>query len=142
MSRASVSSGGKESGRIDKGLLVFLGVAVGDGDVDVDFMVRKIAGLRVFKDDEGKMNLDLKESGGSILMISQFTLLGDARRGNRPSYGEAAAPEEARKLYEACMDGLRKTGLTVSGGVFQTHMDIDCLHDGPVTILLDSRKTF
>ena len=135
---ASVSVGGREVGRIGPGLLVFLGVAQGDGESEVEWMVNKVVNLRVFPDDEGKMNLSALDKGYSLLVISQFTLLGDCRKGNRPNFMNAAPPEEADRLYE-----LFKTRaaahLEVASGEFGAMMTIDAANDGPVTIIIESR---
>jgi D-tyrosyl-tRNA(Tyr) deacylase len=123
---------------IPAGLLVYLGIARGDRREDAAYLAEKIAGLRIFDDSEGKMNLSVKDAGGSVLAVSQFTLLADARRGRRPSYSDAAPPEEARPLYEYFMEQIRLRGLPCLGGVFQAHMRVRYTNDGPVTILLDS----
>lgn len=140
VSRASVRVDGKIIGAIDEGLLVFLGVGKEDGEKDVDFMVRKIPNLRIFEDENGKMNRNLKEVGGKVLFISQFTLYGDCRRGLRPSFDEAAPPEEARRWCEKVVEGLEKEGITVEQGEFGAFMEVDLLNQGPVTILLDSKE--
>ena len=124
-------------GSIDTGLLVLLGIAEGDDDASVEWMVRKIAGLRIFADDDGAMNLDVAAVDGSVLVVSQFTLLGDARRGNRPSFIAAADPELAEELCDAVVEGLRDQGLIVETGRFRAHMQVRSTNDGPVTILLD-----
>ncbi|NSW77307.1 MAG: D-tyrosyl-tRNA(Tyr) deacylase [Candidatus Atribacteria bacterium] len=140
VSRASVRVDGKIIGAIDEGLLVFLGVGKEDGEKDVDFMVRKIPNLRIFEDENGKMNRNLKEVGGKVLFISQFTLYGDCRRGLRPSFDEAAPPAEARRWCEKVVEGLEKEGITVEQGEFGAFMEVDLLNQGPVTILLDSKE--
>jgi D-tyrosyl-tRNA(Tyr) deacylase len=127
------------SGTVPAGLLVYLGVARGDRRDDAVYLAEKIAGLRIFDDGEGKMNRSVKDTGGSVLVVSQFTLLADARRGRRPSYSGAAPPEEARTLYEYFIEQIRLQGLPCTGGVFQAHMQVSYTNDGPVTILLDSR---
>jgi D-tyrosyl-tRNA(Tyr) deacylase len=137
---ASVTVDGALRGRIDSGLLVYLGVALGDAESDAEWLAEKIANLRIFEDLEGKMNLSIKESGGGVLAVSQFTLLGDARKGRRPSWGRAAPPETAKELYEYCMGKIREQGLVCESGEFQTHMRVTYTNDGPVTILLDSRE--
>ncbi|MDR2397265.1 MAG: D-tyrosyl-tRNA(Tyr) deacylase [Spirochaetaceae bacterium] len=139
---ASVSVEGVLQGNIGLGLLIYLGVAQGDTEVDARYLAEKIVGLRVFEDTQGKMNHSVREAGGSLLLVSQFTLLGDARKGRRPSYSEAAEPGRARDLYEYLMGRLRESGLTCASGVFQTHMAVRSTNDGPVTLLLDSRKCF
>jgi len=139
---ASVTVGGEVKGRIGHGLLVLLGVAIGDTDADADAMAEKVANLRVFADDQGQMNRSVLDAGGELLVVSQFTLLGDARRGRRPSYIDAAPPEEANRLYERFVGAARGLGLHVETGVFRAMMDVGLVNDGPVTILLDSRKVF
>ena len=130
------------SGEIQQGLMVLLGVAHGDTDSDARYIADKIAHLRVFTDAEDKMNLSVLEVGGSVLLVSQFTLYGDARNGRRPSYIEAARPEKAAHVYELVAKLLRGHGLTVATGEFQTHMQVSLCNDGPVTLLLDSDKLF
>ncbi len=133
---------GQVVGEIGRGLCVFLGVARGDGEEDARYLARKVAELRIFPDDEGRFNRGPKETGASVLVVSQFTLLGDGRRGNRPSFTGAAPPEEARVLYETFVAVLRAEGLTVETGEFQAHMLVRLENDGPVTLLFDSRKAF
>jgi D-tyrosyl-tRNA(Tyr) deacylase len=140
VSRASVSVEGRIVGNIGHGLLVFVGVADGDEAADIDYTASKVRDLRIFADDQGRMNRSVVETGGAVLLISQFTLLADVRRGRRPGFAAAAAPEAARAAYEELVGRLRGTGLTVETGVFQAHMQIDLVNDGPVTILLDSRR--
>ena len=135
---ASVMVGDELAGSIDTGLLVLLGIADGDDEATVSWMVRKIAGLRIFADDAGAMNLAVGDVDGSVLVVSQFTLLGDARRGNRPSFVSAAAPEVASILCDAVVEGLRARGLSVATGRFRTHMQVRSTNDGPVTIILES----
>jgi len=142
VSRAQVDIDGETVGAIERGFLVLLGVAAGDTQVDVDYMVDKIAGLRVFEDSAGKMNLALSDVGGAMLVVSQFTLYGDCRRGKRPSFTEAAPPEIAVPLYEAFVAGVRKLGLAVATGRFREHMAVSLVNDGPVTLLIESRKAF
>ncbi|MDR0568664.1 MAG: D-tyrosyl-tRNA(Tyr) deacylase [Spirochaetaceae bacterium] len=139
---ASVSVDGKVCGRIDFGLLVYLGVAEGDSEADAEYLAEKIAGLRIFEDEQGKMNRSVKDLHGAVLGISQFTLLGDARKGRRPSYSSAGSPEQAKTLYEYWIQQIRAQGLPCETGIFQTHMEVSYTNDGPVTILLDSRKLF
>jgi D-tyrosyl-tRNA(Tyr) deacylase len=139
---ASVSVDGRVVGAIQTGLVVLIGVANGDGQTDIDYVVSKIRGLRVFEDEHGRMNRSVVEAEGSVLAISQFTLAGDVRRGLRPAFDDAAPAEVARPVYESVLDSLRKAGLTVEAGVFQAHMALTLTNDGPVTILLDSRRTF
>lgn len=129
-------------GRIGKGFMVLLGVETGDTPADADFMAEKIAHLRVFEDDEGKMNRSLADVGGEVLLISQFTLLGDMRKSRRPSFDHAARPQEAIPLYERVIAALREKGLHVETGKFGADMQVSLLNDGPVTLLLDSHKLF
>ena len=140
--RAQVSVRGEVSGRIGPGLLVLLGVGAGDGKADADYLAEKIAGLRIFEDEHGKMNRSVSEAGGAVLVVSQFTLYGDVRRGKRPSFDAAAAPELARELYEYFTERMRGFGLTCETGRFQEDMQVELVNDGPVTILLDSGKGF
>lgn len=142
VSRASVTVAGEVVGQIGKGLLVLLGVEEGDGQDEVVYMAQKIAGLRVFEDADGKMNLGLAEVGGAMLVVSQFTLLGDCRKGRRPSFIQAARPELADELYRAFCAEVRGQGIEVQTGRFQAHMDVELVNDGPVTLLIDSRKQF
>lgn len=142
VSRASVAVEGKTTGEVEKGYMVLVGVEQGDGEADMRYCAEKVAGLRVFEDGEGKMNLSVKDVGGAVLAVSQFTLLGDVRHGRRPSFSNAARPEEANALYEDFCQALRAAGIRVETGVFQTHMEVSLVNDGPVTILLDSRKGF
>jgi len=142
VSRASVRVDGAVTGSVERGLLVLLGVARGDAPGDTRTMADKLAALRIFEDEKGKMNLSVAAVGGGLLVVSQFTLLGDARNGNRPGFTEAAPPEDANALYQAVCDQLRARGLTVATGVFRAHMEVELVNDGPVTILLDSRKLF
>lgn len=139
VTEASVEVDGVRVGAVDRGLLVLLGVADGDTDADRAWMVRKLAGLRIFRDDEGRMNLDVAAAGGEVLLVSQFTLLADCRRGHRPSFIEAAAPDVAAPMVEAVADDLRGRGLHVETGRFAADMKVRLLNDGPVTITLDSR---
>ncbi len=142
VSKASVTVDSQAVGAIEQGLMVLLGVARGDTAGDAAYLAEKTAGLRIFEDDDGKMNRSIEEIGGSILVVSQFTLLGDCRKGRRPGFSEAAAPQLADSLYEAYVDVLRDRGLTVATGVFQANMQVTLVNDGPVTLLLDSRKQF
>ncbi|KPN71479.1 D-aminoacyl-tRNA deacylase [Neisseria sp. 83E34] len=128
------------TGEIHSGFVVLLGVNHDDTEADARYIAEKTAHLRIFEDENGKLNLSLKDTGGSVLLISQFTLYADARSGRRPSFSNAAKPEQARKLYERVADLLRSQGIQVQTGQFQTHMQIDLCNDGPVTILLDSHK--
>lgn len=140
VSRASVTVEGELTGKIAKGLLVFLGVAAGDTEKDLQYIIDKVVGLRIFEDAQGKMNLSVKDVGGAILAVSQFTLYGDCRHGKRPSFTTAAKPEVANEVYEQFVAGCRAAGVAVETGRFRTHMLVDLENDGPVTILLDSSK--
>lgn len=137
VSRASVNIDGREVGAIGKGLLVLLGVARGDDRSKVAWMADKIAGLRVFADEEGKLNRDLASVGGEVLVVSQFTLYGDVSRGRRPSFVEAAPPEEAIPLYQAFVAALRERGLRVATGEFGAMMQVELVNDGPVTLVIE-----
>jgi D-tyrosyl-tRNA(Tyr) deacylase len=128
--------------KIGRGLLVLLGVTHADNEADADYLADKIAGLRICEDETGKMNLDTAAVSGEILIVSQFTLYGDVRRGKRPSFGAAAPPEHARALYEYFVERIRATGLPCQTGRFQEMMHVELVNDGPVTILLDSTKIF
>ncbi len=139
---ASVDVEGERTGEIAQGFMVLLGVMEGDTPQDMEYIVKKIAGLRIFEDEQDKMNLSVGDVGGSILLVSQFTLAGDARHGNRPSFSSAARPEIAEPICEEVAKGLRDKGLRVETGRFRTHMEVRLLNDGPVTILLDSRREF
>jgi len=141
VSRASVEVNGQLVGRIDAGLLVLLGVAKGDGELDRRHLVEKIRTLRVFSDEQGKMNRSLADIEGSVLLVSQFTLLGRTSNGRRPSFDEAATPDEAKRLYDQIVSELRDHGTHVETGVFAAHMQVELLNDGPVTFVLDSRGT-
>lgn len=142
VTEASVTVDGKNVGAIGPGLLVLLGVAREDTEKDGAYLAEKLAGLRIFEDEDEKMNLSVAQVGGNILLVSQFTLYGDVRHGKRPSFTQAAAPEEANRLYEALADKLRAKGIPVATGQFQAHMEVALVNDGPVTILLDSGKSF
>lgn len=142
VSRASVEVEGEVVGRIARGWLVLLGVAKGDAEADADWLAEKVAGLRAFEDDQGKMNLAVGEVGGAVLVVSQFTLLGDCRKGRRPGFDAAADPAEAERLYRAFCDRIASLGLPVATGVFRATMAVSLVNDGPVTLLLDSRKAF
>jgi D-tyrosyl-tRNA(Tyr) deacylase len=142
VSRASVTVEGRVVGQIAHGLLVLLGVARADHEAAADYLAEKIAGLRIFEDDAGKMNLSVTDVKGEVLVVSQFTLYGDVRRGKRPSFDEAASPEQARTLYEHVVVRLRGLGIPCHTGVFQAMMQVELVNNGPVTILLDSEKGF
>lgn len=142
VARGKVSVAGRTVGEIGQGLVVLIGVGRGDSQADVDYLVDKTVNLRIFEDDQGKMNRSLLEVGGAVLAISQFTLYGDARKGRRPSFSDAAPPDEGRALYEQYMDGLRAAGVRVERGEFGAMMAVELVNDGPVTILLDSKRTF
>ena len=137
---ASVTVDGQVVGHIQIGLLALLGVEEGDGVADLAYMRRKIVNLRIFEDDGGRMNRSVVDVRGSVLLVSQFTLLGNTRRGNRPDFMNAAAPAEAQALYEALVRGIREDGVPVQCGVFQAMMKVSLVNDGPVTVLLDSRR--
>lgn len=138
---ASVAIGGTVKGEIGKGYLVLLGIEENDTEKDLDYIAEKLLGLRVFEDEAGKMNRSVLDAGGSILLVSQFTLYGDARKGRRPSFIRAAKPEKAIPLYEAMIARLR-AALPVETGEFGADMQVSLINDGPVTILLDSERTF
>lgn len=140
--RASVSVEGEIRGQIGAGFLVLIGVEEGDGDADFRYIAEKAPNLRVFEDDQGKMNRSLLDVGGELLAVSQFTLLGDARGGRRPSFIAAARPETADPMYERLVADWRARGIRVETGVFGAHMKVSLVNDGPVTILLDSRRRF
>ena len=142
VSSASVTVDGEIAGAIKRGLLVLLGVHIDDTQDDVNYTAGKIVGLRIFEDADGKMNLSLGEAGGAMLVVSQFTLYGDCRKGRRPSFIEAARPEQANALYESFCAEVRGQGIRVETGRFQEHMDVALVNDGPVTLLVDSRKGF
>jgi len=139
---ASVTVAGRTVAEIGHGLAVLLGVGEGDGEAEAKYMAAKIAGLRVFEDGAGKMNLSVVDCRGAVLLVSQFTLYGDCRKGRRPSFTRAAAPEAAERLYGLVAEELRARGLEVQTGVFQEHMAVALVNDGPVTLLLDSDRTF
>lgn len=142
VAKASVTVNGEETGRIGKGVLVFLGVGPDDGSGDIRYLSEKIVNLRIFPDASDKMNLSVREVGGGVLVISQFTLFGDCRKGRRPSYAGAAPPDLARRLYEEFVEELKKQAVPVATGMFQEMMRVRLVNDGPVTLLLDSRKVF
>lgn len=140
--KAKVEIAGRTAGKIDSGLLVFLGIGEGDTEKDCEYLANKIAHLRVFSDDEGLMNRSLVETGGGVLLVSQFTLWGDCRKGRRPSFSRAASPEEARNLYDSFIGIMRGKGVPVETGEFQEMMEVHLINDGPVTLLIDSARTF
>jgi D-tyrosyl-tRNA(Tyr) deacylase len=142
VSSASVTVDGKVVGEIAAGLVVLLGVAHGDTDADAEFMADKLVNLRIFSDEAGKMNLSLLDTGGEMLVVSQFTLLGDCRKGRRPSFVAAAPPDLAAALYATFVACVEAAGVHVATGTFQAMMDVALVNDGPVTMLLDSRKLF
>jgi D-aminoacyl-tRNA deacylase len=142
VSEAKVEVDGRIVGAIDRGLLVYLSVTHADTERDADFIADKIVNLRIFPDADGKMNLSVQDIAGQILLISQFTLHGDCRKGRRPAFDLAAPPDHARKLYELAIDLIRRQGIPVETGVFAAHMRVASLNDGPVTVLLDSSRLF
>ena len=139
---ASVTVDGQVVGGIGQGVLVYAGVAVDDAEADAQYIAEKVAGLRIFHDAEGKMNRNVTEAGGSVLVISAFTLQADARKGRRPSFDAAAGPDLALALYERLCDMLSSMGLTVAKGVFRAHMEVASINDGPICVLLDSKRLF
>jgi D-tyrosyl-tRNA(Tyr) deacylase len=142
VTRGDVTSEGKITGSIQQGLVVFLGVGQNDSDSDAVYMAEKIAGLRIFEDDAMKMNLSVQDVGGEILAVSQFTLYGDVKKGKRPSFSDAAKPQEANRLYRSFCEILKRMNLKVEEGIFQSDMLVRIYNDGPVTILIDSKKEF
>jgi D-tyrosyl-tRNA(Tyr) deacylase len=137
---AEVRVDNRVTGSIEKGLLILLGVGKGDSESDISFLTSKIPELRIFEDDSGKFNLSLREIGGEMLVVSQFTLYADCRRGRRPSFTEAEEPAAAKDLYERFISRLREQGITIKTGEFQAKMEVHLINDGPVTLLLDSRQ--
>jgi D-tyrosyl-tRNA(Tyr) deacylase len=142
VSRASVTTEGEVVGRVGLGFVALVGVAAEDTETDARALADKVVGLRVFQDAQGKMNLDLSAVGGTLLAVSQFTLLGDVRKGRRPSFGQAMAPEPARQLFERFVTACREKGVTVETGRFQASMQVELVNEGPVTILIDTRGAF
>lgn len=142
VTRASVTVEGEIVGKIGNGLLIFFGVGQGDELSDLDWIVEKIIGLRIFEDEEGKMNRSVQDVSGKILMVSQFTLYGDCRKGKRPSFSTAAPPEVAKALFDQAVEKMRGYGIHVETGIFQAEMQVELVNDGPVTLLLDSKKNF
>ena len=142
MSRAKVTVEGAIKGEIERGILVLLGVGKADTSTDADYLADKVIGLRIFEDPDGKMNLSVVDIGGAVLAVSQFTLYGDVRRGKRPSFDAAAAPEPARELYEHFVAKIRGAGLRCETGRFQEMMEVELVNEGPVTILVDSKRGF
>jgi len=142
VTRASVTIDGEVAGAIETGLVVFVGVAEDDGTADIDYTASKVLELRIFPDEQGRMNRSVTDVGGAVLAVSQFTLMGDVRRGRRPGFDAAAAPAAARPIYDAFVTRLQTSGLTIATGVFQADMEVALVNDGPVTILIDSRRTF
>ncbi len=142
VTRASVHVGDETVGQIGPGLMVLLGVGQGDSDVDARYLADKTTQLRIFEDDAGKMNRSLIDSGGSMLVVSQFTLLGDCRKGRRPAFTAAASPDDANRLYENFVAAVMAHGVTVETGRFRAMMQVELVNDGPVTMLLDSKKAF
>lgn len=142
VSRARVQVGEQTVGEIGRGLLVLVGVGPADGPDDVEYIAGKLRDVRIFEDEQGKMNRSVVDVGGALLLVSQFTLYGDVRKGRRPSFDRAAAPPLARQIYEDLVRVLREQGLRVETGAFQAHMQVELVNDGPVTILLDSERSF
>lgn len=142
VSRAQVTVADELTGTVNKGLLVLVGVTEGDTEKDAQYLADKVTGLRIFEDENGKMNLSVKDVSGEILSVSQFTLYGDCRKGKRPSFDKAERPEAANMLYEKFNELCRQQGVQVETGVFRSHMQVELVNDGPVTILLDSSKLF
>jgi D-tyrosyl-tRNA(Tyr) deacylase len=140
--RARVTVDGEVTGAIDEGLLVLVGAAAEDTPADADALAKKVAGLRIFRDDDGKMNLDVAQAGGAVLAVSQFTLLGDCRKGRRPSFQSAAHPDLALPLFDRYVEATRELGLRCETGIFGAMMDVDLLNDGPVTLLVDTTRLF
>jgi D-tyrosyl-tRNA(Tyr) deacylase len=142
VTNARVSVAGKEVGRIGQGLVVFIGVAAGDTEKDIDYLLQKTVNLRIFSDDADRFNLSALDIGGELLLVSQFTLLADSRKGRRPGFTAAAPPDKAKELFDEFVKKARSTGLKVATGLFQQYMQVEINNDGPVTIMLDSRDKF
>lgn len=142
VSKAAVQVNGQVIGETRMGILALIGIGLDDGSEDIRWMADKLIGLRIFEDQEGKMNLSLPEVGGEMLLVSQFTLFGDCRKGKRPSFSHAAPPERAKEIFEELVANLRHQGIRVETGEFQAHMEVTLVNDGPVTILLDSKRNF
>lgn len=140
VSKGSVSVDGKIVGQVGKGFVVFLGVGHEDTEVDAEYICKKIVNMRIFEDDQGKMNLSLDQVNGGVLAVSQFTLYGDTKKGNRPSFVNAASPDKANRLYEHCIKLIRDTGIPTESGVFQAEMQVEIHNDGPVTLFIDTHK--
>lgn len=142
VSRASVTVDSERTGEIGAGLLVLLGIHKDDGEQEIKWMVDKIINLRIFEDNDGKMNRSLLDTNGAMLVVSQFTLYGDCRKGRRPGYSNAAPPTSAKHLYQQFIDTVKQKNISTASGRFQAHMDVELVNDGPVTLLLDSSKLF
>ena len=142
VSRARVHVGAETVGEVGPGLLALVGVAADDGPADIAYIAGKIRDLRVFDDEHGKMNRALGDTGGAVLVVSQFTLYGDARKGRRPSFDRAAPADDGRVIFDAVVATLRAAGMTVETGIYRAHMQVELVNDGPVTILVDSRREF
>lgn len=140
VSRASVTVDSEITGEINAGLLVLLGIHKDDGEAEIKWLADKVINLRIFEDDDGKMNLSLLDTGGAMLVVSQFTLYGDCRKGRRPGYSSAAPPKSAEDLYQHFIDAVKQKNIPTASGRFQAHMDVELVNDGPVTLLLDSSK--
>ena len=139
---ANVQIDGQLVAEIESGLIIFLGISIDDQQSDIDYLIRKVANLRIFRDDDLRMNKSLLDVGGQALVVSQFTLYGDCRKGRRPNFSQAAKPEKAHQLYQVFVNQLLQLGIDVKTGVFQATMEVELTNDGPITILLDSKKLF